>query len=302
MGAKMNKLYLIAFILLLAACSPENQASTINSVERSSSLRDNIRVDQRLDTNRQYTKMTNVSKIPMDKSYSEQPRVLTSAKLSEMYVSDLYQFYNFDVNADGIKDKIITHQNNEKNFHQGSDLFVYLGNKNNRYKLSLKADNYTDEAGWFLYGIVPRANFSGFILTTYFATRGHSEQSFYFAQQDEKWVLQKYVSEGTLNTGENYYCVENQTSSLSNRTYGKSSEFSNSEFMKYCSPLATNYKVIANKAEILDQNFDPQLPSNYYIKGDIIEVFSQNEDWIEVSYKNDTKRGWVDKRNVKVQR
>lgn len=116
--------------------------------------------------------------------------MLTSAKLWEMYVSDLYQFYNFDVNADGIKDKIITHQNDEKNFHQGSDLFVYLGNKNNRYKLNLKA-------------------------------------------------------------------------------------------------------------EILDPNFDPQVPSNYYIKGDVIEVFSQNEDWIEVSYKNETKRGWVDKRNVK---
>lgn len=42
--------------------------------------------------------------------------MLTSAKLWEMYVSDLYQFYNFDVNADGIKDKIITHQNDEKIF------------------------------------------------------------------------------------------------------------------------------------------------------------------------------------------
>ncbi len=294
----MNKLYIVPFVIMLSACSSENQISTVDSVEQSSSSQDNVHVDQRLSTNSEYIKIANVNKMSMDKSHSEPLQSFTATELTQMYDNELYEFYNYDVNADSIKDKIITHQNDEKNFHQGSDLYVYLGSKNNHYKLSLKSDNFTDETGWFLNGIIPRNNRLGFILTNFYSPRGHSEQSFYFGQQDDEWILRKYVSEGTLISGEEYYCVENQISSLSNRSYGKSREYSESEFVKYCPPLATSYQVTVNKAEILDQNFDPQVPSNYYIKDDVIKVFSQNEDWVEVSYKNNTKRGWVDKRSL----
>ncbi len=298
----MNKLYLISFIIMLSACSPENQIPTVDSVEQSSSSQDNVRVDQRSSTNSEYIKIANVNKMSMDKSHSEPLQSFTATELAKMYDNDLYKIFNLDVNADGIKDKVITHQNDEKNFHQGSDLYVYLGDKNNHYKLSLKADNFTDETGWFLSNIVPRNNRQGFILENFYSPRGHSEQSFYFGQQDDEWVIRKYVSEGTLISGQGYYCVENHISSLSNRSYGKSSEYSESEFIKYCPPLASSYQVTVNKAEILDQNFDPKVPPNYYIKDDAIEVFSQNEDWVEVSYKNNTKRGWVDKCNVKAVR
>ncbi|WP_413521076.1 hypothetical protein [Psychrobacter glacincola] len=225
-----------------------------------------------------------------------------SNELTQTYSSNLYQFYNFDVNADGIKDKIITHKNNKDNVHQGDDLFIYLGTLDNKYKLSLETNNFTDEAGWFLNDITPRSDYSGFILTTYFADRGHSEQSFYFGLQNDKWLITKYVSAGTLITGVPYYCIENHSSDISNVSYGESSEYSEAAFEKNCPPLVSRYKVTANKAEILDQNFKPQIPSNYYVKGDVIEAVAQNEDWIKVSYKQDRKYGWVDKGSLKALR
>ena len=139
-------------------------------------------------------------------------------------------------------------------------------------------------------------------MTTYFADRGHSEQSFYFGLQGDEWLMKKYVSAGTLITGVPYYCIENHSSDLSNFSYGESSRYSEAEFVKKCPPLASRYKVTANKAEILDQDFNPQTPSNYYVKGDVIEVIYQNEDWIKVTYKNDSKHGWVDKLSLKALR
>ena len=223
----------------------------------------------------------------------------TSNELTQTYSSNLYQFYNFDVNADGIKDKIITHKNNKDNVHQGDDLFIYLGTLDDKYKLSLETNNFVDEAGWFLNDITPRSEYSGFILTTYFADRGHSEQSFYFGLQNDKWLITKYVSAGTFITGVPYYCIENHSSDISNASYGKSSGYSEAEFVKKCPPLASRYKVTANKAEIFDQDFNPQTPSNYYVKGDVIEAVAQNEDWIKVGYKQASKYGWVDKRGLK---
>ena len=232
-------------------------------------------------------------------SSSKKLQAFTSNELAQTYDSKLYQFYNFDVNADGIKDKVITHKHDKNNGYQGDNLLVYLGNSDNKYRLSLETTNFTDEAAWSLYNITPRFDYSGFILTTYFADRGHSEQSFYFGLQDNKWLMTKYVSAGTLITGIPYYCIENHSSDISNFNYGKSSEYYEAEFEKYCPALASSYKVTANKAEILNQNFNPQIPANYYTKGDVIEALYQNEDWIKVAYKNDTKRGWVDKRDLK---
>ena len=107
--------------------------------------------------------------------------------------------------------------------------------------------------------------------------------------------MTKYVSAGTLITGVGYYCIENRSSDISNVSYGQSSGYSEAAFEKKCPPLASRYKVTANKAEILDQNFNPQTPSNFYVKDDVTEAVAQNEDWIKVSYKQDSKYGWVDK-------
>ena len=61
---------------------------------------------------------------------------------------------------------------------------------------------------------------------------------------------------------------------------------------------AIKYVVKTEKAEILSEDFESRSPPNYYIKSDLIEAFDQNEDWVKVSYKNGTKFGWIDKREL----
>lgn len=224
----------------------------------------------------------------------------SSIDLSNKYRQNLYSFYSFDVNTDGINDKIITHKNSDDKSsdyrYQGNELFVYLGDSDHLYTLSLETINFTDEAGWFLSGITPRADRSGFILNNYFAGRGHSQQLFYFTFKDNNWWISNYVSEGTLISGVSYYCFKKQYSGINNVDQGQSSNYSEVEFTKYCPPLPNKYQVNSDKLEILDESFNPQEPANYYIKGDVIDVLSQNEEWVKVRYKHDSKYGWVDKR------
>lgn len=279
-----------------AATLDDNVAQSVSISQKGKACKVNTYESKSIESLRAVT--TPETNTRMDKQYQQ----FASNELAQTYSSNLYQFYNFDVNADGIKDKIITHKTDKQNVYQGDDLFIYLGTSDSKYKLSLETTNFTDEAAWFLKNITPRSEYSGFILTTYFADRGHSKQSFYFGLQNDKWLMTKYVSAGTLITGVPYYCIENHSSDISNVSYGESSEYSEAAFEKNCPPLVSRYKVTANKAEILDQNFNPQIPTNYYIKGDVIEAVAQNEDWIKVTYKQDSKYGWVDKGGLKALR
>ena len=64
------------------------------------------------------------------------------------------------------------------------------------------------------------------------------------------------------------------------------------ELLQNCPPFLPNkYIVKTEQANILDENFESRSTSNYYIKGDIVEALNQNEDWVQVSYKNGTKFG-----------
>ena len=222
----------------------------------------------------------------------------TAKYLAENYPNNLYETYDYDVNTDGIKDKIFSSKNDENNTYQGNDLIVYLRNPDKLYRLSLETTNYTDETGWFLTDIYPRKNHSGFILKIHYSPRGNSNQLYYFDKINNEWILSKYVSDGTLITGEDYYCVENNNLNLSEFDYGESSSYYEKQFKEECPPLPTNYQVSAEKAEILDEDFESKSPPNYYIKGDSIKAFDQNEDWVEVAYKNGTKFGWIDKRGL----
>lgn len=223
---------------------------------------------------------------------------LSSADLVKRYDNNHYKTFDYDVNADGMKDKIITHKSSQNNFYSGDDLIVYLANANNSYFLSLKTVNHTDEAGWSLQDIMPRPNHSGFIVSIYFADRGDSKQLYYYELKNNQWLINNYVSEGTLITGAGYYCTVAQSNKVTEINYGESSSYLESEFEKYCPPLPTTYKVHSDKLEILDTHFKALNPSNYYIKGNEVDAFSQNEEWLKILYKNNTKYGWINKSSL----
>lgn len=120
----------------------------------------------------------------------------------------------------------------------------------------------------------------------------------YFEKVDNEFVITKYVSDGTLINGEDYSCIEKDKFTLSQSEYGKSSSYSNEQFKCIGSPPTTSQEITVSKAEVLSEDFESRLPPNYYIKGNLVKAFDQNEDWVKVSYKNSTNFGWIDKREL----
>lgn len=75
-------------------------------------------------------------------------------------------------------------------------------------------------------------------------------------------------------------------------------QISEKDIPNKCPPPPISYVLKAEQAKILNEKFESRSTPNYYIKGDLIEAFDQNEDWVKVSYKNGTKFGWIDKREL----
>lgn len=75
-------------------------------------------------------------------------------------------------------------------------------------------------------------------------------------------------------------------------------QISEKDIPNKCPLPPINYEIAVDRAEILDEGFESRSPPNYHIKGDSIEAVNQNEDWAQVSYKNGTKFGWIDKRDL----
>ena len=228
----------------------------------------------------------------------EDPKLLSFTDIEAKYDENSHKIFTFDVNADDVDDLVISRINDHNNAYQGNELYVLTGDKSGKYTLSLDTSNYTDETGWFFADIYPRKNHSGFILKIIYSPRGRSNQYFYFSQKNKDWRIEKYVSEGTLITGKDYYCIENNNVTLSEFEYAKSATYSESQFQSLCPPPPTKYVFKTDQAEILNEEFKSRSKPNYYIKGDLIEAFDQNEDWVKVSYKNSTKFGWIDKRDL----
>lgn len=224
---------------------------------------------------------------------------LNNDQLYNLYPSNSYATFEFDVNSDSIKDKVVTKINNPTTHsYQGDKLYIYLGKNNNTYELKTKTKNFTDEAGWFLYDIKPRPNKLGFIITNYFSDKGNSILSYYLTLKDNKWIIEKYTSEGTSNSNEVYHCVTTTNTPLEIFESNYTTSYYDLEISKNCFNPSDKYKVHVEKAEILNEEFNSYTPPNYYIKNDIVNAIEQNEDWVKVSYKDNTKLGWIDKRQL----
>ncbi len=224
---------------------------------------------------------------------------LSLQEIKKDLAEDQFKIYTFDVNANGIDDLVISRINDAKNFFQGNELYVLFGDKSGKYKLSLNTTSFTDDGGFFLGDILPRPNHSGFILSTSFSSKGYPENHYYYTFENNVWYIANATTKGSMPNGEEYYCIDYNKSSVDNYSYTLSASYpTDNELFRNCPLPANKYQVEAEKAEIIDENFDSKSPPNYYIKDDIIETFEQNEDWIKVSYKKGTKFGWIDKRNL----
>lgn len=115
-----------------------------------------------------------------------------------------YFIRTFDVNKDGIEDKIVSSKP-----YQGEDLFIFLGNSQKEYKLSLEGYNFNEDGGNIIDDIVPIFNSKGIMIKTYFPGIGSYEKEYYILPVNQNWILRNIIYKTTSDNSENavkYIC------------------------------------------------------------------------------------------------
>lgn len=228
--------------------------------------------------------------------------------LSEKYLKNKYKnylFFEFDVDGDRLLDYIIVGNSDIEN----NVLYIYLSKNKDQYELSSYGTNFNEDGGNKFLEIVPRSNGKGFILSTYFPDRGYYIKDYYISpllDVKNQWVLEKIVEKGYISgdiSGKYYedyfyYCNHMQKSNFFTYDMGISFDnYDDEEKLEKCS-ISMEYTVSDQQAEILNNDFKKLNPKNYFILGDKVVAIDQNDDWVKVSYKNNSKFGWVSKKQL----
>ncbi|MFV0531546.1 MAG: hypothetical protein ACK5MD_08915 [Flavobacteriales bacterium] len=116
----------------------------------------------------------------------------------------------FDVNKDGIKDQIVSH-----NRYQGDELLVFLGDTDYNYNFALKTTNFSQDGGNQISDIEETQE--GFKIITNFPNRGHLQSNYYISVTDNTFILTKIKTESY--SGQDKYtenCIQNLNLNLKN--------------------------------------------------------------------------------------
>lgn len=99
-----------------------------------------------------------------------------------------YFIKTFDVNKDGILDKIVSSK-----AYQGEDLFVFLGSQKGDYNLVLETTNFSEDGGNIIQDVLPIIGNSGIEVKTYFPDRGFYEKEYYLIFENNSWTLRNII-------------------------------------------------------------------------------------------------------------
>lgn len=229
---------------------------------------------------------------------------ITQANYKQFFPSPLFASFHFDVNNDGKRDLLVAKDKSTDNSYQGDELYVYLA-KDKYYELDLSSITFADAPSTLFSSITPTNNNKGFIVSTYSANSEKDYiKEYLFEQVGTEWWVTYGVLKSTVDTGAAYYCQSrtqyNATTDFARFDLDK--EIDDDYKLQNCPIPPTRYKVVSDKAEILNKGFMPNKPASYFIKSDIIQqpniFYGQNQDWVKVSYKGGSKSGWVRKRDL----
>lgn len=119
------------------------------------------------------------------------------------YALDKYFIKTFDVNNDGVQDKVVSSKP-----YEGEDLLIFLGDNSSNYKLVLKTTNFSQDGGNQISNI--KQTEDGFMLLTTFPDRGHSITNYYIAVSNNSFILKKIEEEFySWQDGYTETCVQN---------------------------------------------------------------------------------------------
>ncbi|AZA61032.1 hypothetical protein [Chryseobacterium indoltheticum] len=114
-----------------------------------------------------------------------------------------YFIKTFDVNKDGIKDKIVSH-----NRYLGDELLLFLGDKDSNYNLAIKSTNFSEDGGNQITDIKEKKE--GFEIITQFPDRGYLQNTYFVSGINNKLILKKIQSESeSWQNGYTEKCSQN---------------------------------------------------------------------------------------------
>lgn len=131
----------------------------------------------------------------------------------DQYINNKNYFVaTFDVNKDGIKDKIVSH-----NRYQGDELLVFLGDKEGHYKLALRSTNFSEDGGNQIVNI--KETKEGYEIITEFPDRGYVQKKYLISCQNNSFLLKRIESESSSwQDGYTEHCVQQLNLNLGQST------------------------------------------------------------------------------------
>lgn len=223
----------------------------------------------------------------------------------ETYVNNEdYFIKTFDVNKDGISDKIVSNKP-----YQGENLFIFFGDKQRKYTLALETRNFSEDGGNIINDIIPNSGNKGFIVKTSFPDRGYYEKEYNIILQNNTWLLKniiyKTMSDVSLDAVK-YICdvpqnIDIQKSGWTDKIIPIPEENVRDKKCRVekVQNTATYYIQDADGYTNLRKDKSSSSPILQKINtGEQIEVLDQSGDWWLVISK-EGKKGYVHKSRIK---
>ncbi len=149
-----------------------------------------------------------------------------------------YLIKTFDVNKDGIKDKIVSH-----NRYLGDELLLFLGDKGSNYNLALKSTNFSEDGGNQITDI--KETKEGFEIITQFPDRGYLQNTYFVSGINNKLILKKIQSESeSWQNGYTEKCSQNINVDLKKSIAELSKVISNTK--KNCTKIYNKQSKVKN--------------------------------------------------------
>lgn len=108
-----------------------------------------------------------------------------------------YFIKDIDINNDNIPDKIVSSKP-----YQGDELLLFV-NDSDKYKLTLKTSNFSEDGGNQIVDI--KKNDNGFVILTAFPDRGFYKAHYYISFTEGKWILTNTVYKTTSGNQKNAF-------------------------------------------------------------------------------------------------
>ncbi|WP_407403207.1 SH3 domain-containing protein [Chryseobacterium sp.] len=281
---------------LINNLSQKDAESVLNFLihPKSSNLNDNLIANLNIE------KQKIVKKILFGQDSKEKKR----SSLATYQNNDNYFIKTFDINKDGLLDKVVSSRP-----YKGNDLFLFFGDNHGNYKLSLETINFSEDGGNIIQDFIPIASSKGFTIITSFPDRGYYEKEYQIVMSNNSWSLKNITYKTMSDNSENavkYICEVPQNIDITK-----------SGWTEKINPIpeekSRNKKCRVEKVKIKEdysiQDSDgytnlrkDKNPSSEIIKkiktGEKIELLDKNGDWYLVQTK-DGQKGYVHKSRIK---